>query len=115
MSQILLEHFHGAGARVPVGDTAYAMRGTGYNVLIVAQWVDPKDDERCIKWARDTYATLAPYVGPRRYVNYIADDEMKQAETLTAAYGPNLPRLRQIKKQYDPANVFKLNLNIPPA
>ena len=99
---------------MPLGDTAYTMRDTGYNVLIVSQWTDPKDDERCIKWCRDAYGSLKPYVGPRRYVNYMNEDDLKQPDSLTAVYGPNLPRLRQIKKRYDPDNVFHLNLNITP-
>ena len=115
MCKLLLEHFHGAVTRVPLGDTPYTMRDTGYNVLIVAQWQDPKDDERCIAWARETYASLAPYVGPRRYVNYLNEDELRQSENLTAVYGSNLTRLRQIKKRYDPDNVFHHNLNITPA
>jgi FAD/FMN-containing dehydrogenase len=53
-------------------------------------------------------------VGARRYVNYLSDDDLADA-ALTSVYGPNLPRLRQIKKQYDPDNVFRMNLNIPPA
>ena len=36
-------------------------------------------------------------------------------EALVAVYGPNLPKLRQIKKKYDPDNVFHLNVNIKPA
>jgi FAD/FMN-containing dehydrogenase len=114
MCQIVLEHFHGKSTRVPIGDTAYAMRDSGYNVLIVAQWTDPKDDERCMKWAREAYASLTPYMSARRYMNYLNDDEMKQGDALTAVYGPNLPRLKQIKKRYDPENMFHLNLNITP-
>jgi len=115
MCQVAVEHFHGASTRVPIGDTAFAMRDTGYNILIVAQWIDQKDDERCTTWARNAYASLAPYGGPRRYMNYMAEDDLKHADALTAVYGPNLPRLRQIKKRYDPDNVFHLNLNIAPA
>jgi len=48
-------------------------------------------------------------------VNYLNDDELKDPNNLASAYGPNLTRLRQIKKHYDPGNVFHLNLNIPPA
>jgi FAD/FMN-containing dehydrogenase len=115
LCQILIEHFHGAATRVPVGDTAYALRETGYNIVLIAQWQDPKGDERCITWARNAYASLKPFISERRYTNYVADDEMKDPANLTAAYGPNLARLRQVKKKYDPDNVFRLNLNITPA
>jgi len=113
--QILIEHFHGAVTRVPVSDTAFAMRHSGYNILIAGQWQDAADDQRCIGWVRATYAAIQPFVSPRRYANYIADDEMTEAASLAAVYGPNVTRLRQIKKRYDPDNVFRLNLNIPPA
>jgi len=114
LCQILVEHFHGAATRVPVGDTAYALRHTGYNILIVSQWLDAKDDERGTHWAREAYASLKPFVSERRYTNYVADDEMNDPANLVAAYGPNAPRLRQIKKRYDPDNLFHLNLNIAP-
>ena len=114
LSQIVIEHFHGASTRVAVSDTAYAMREGGYNILIAAQWLDPADDERCTAWCRNAYASLQPFIGPRRYVNYLGEDDFSDDACLAAAYGPNLPRLKQIKKRYDPENVFHLNLNIPP-
>ena len=47
-------------------------------------------------------------------MNYYSDDDMTDAG-LASAYGPNLPKLRAIKKKYDPQNVFHLNANITPA
>ena len=114
MCQLFLEHVHGAATRVPVADTAFAMRRTGFNCLVLGQWADPRDDEKGIAWARETHAALHPFVGPRRYVNYLYNDDANLA-SLEAAYGPNLPRLRQLKAKYDPENVFKLNVNISPA
>lgn len=114
MGQLLLEHFHGAATRVPVDATAYAMRSQGYNTAIVAEWLDVAQNDRCTAWARDAYQALRPFVGARRYVNYLDDDDIADAP-LAAVYGPNLPRLRQIKRTYDPEDVFHLNLNIPPA
>ena len=115
MSQIAVEHFHGAATRVPVADTAYALRESGYNILLVSQWLDPADDERCITWCRNTYKALQPYVSPWRYMNYMGEDDMADATGLASVYGPNVPRLRDVKKRYDPDNAFHLNLNIPPA
>ena len=46
MSQIVIEHFHGAASRVPVTDTACTMRVTGFNVVIISQWMDPTENER---------------------------------------------------------------------
>jgi FAD/FMN-containing dehydrogenase len=65
-------------------------------------------------WVRDTYASVQSFAGPRRYLNYLGADEDADAAAI-AAYGPNLPRLKKIKRQYDPDNVFHHNVNIPPA
>jgi hypothetical protein len=111
-AQILLEHFHGAVCRVDRTDTACAMRDEGDNLIIISQWQDPSDTDRCITWARDTYAAMQPFFGTSRSVNYLDDDDIGSAAA--QAYGPNYSRLREIKTRYDPDNVFHLNLNIPP-
>jgi FAD/FMN-containing dehydrogenase len=114
MCQFLLEGFHGAGTRVPVDATAYAMRTEGFNALVLAEWLDPAADAPCIAWARSTYEAIRPFGGARRYLNYLDNDDAGQ-EVLAAAYGPNLARLREIKRTYDPENVFHQNINIAPA
>ena len=112
LCQIILEHFHGAASRVPVDATAFAMRVTGFNVVIISQWMDSADTESGIRWARETHKTLKPFLSPVRYMNYLEEDA---ADPAAAAYGPNLPRLRAIKAKYDPDNVFRQNVNITPA
>jgi FAD/FMN-containing dehydrogenase len=114
MGQLMLEHFHGKATRVPVSETAYALRSEGFNVAIIAEWLDPAQSDACRGWARQSYDALQPFMGDRRYVNYLDEDDVIDA-SLASVYGPNLSRLRQIKKKYDPENVFRLNLNIPPA
>ena len=113
MSQFVIEHFHGAATRVAPMDTAYALRASGFNIIVVSQWIAPSDDAANIGWARDTYAAIQPFVGARRYVNYLDQDDAGDP-VLVAAYGPNLRRLQSIKAKYDPDNVFRLNVNIPP-
>lgn len=113
MSQIVLEHFHGKASRVGIGETACAMRISGFNVVIASQWMDPANTERGTKWCRDTYGALQPYFGTTRYVNYLAHDET-DAPALAAAYGPNYARLRELKSKFDPENVFRTNVNIVP-
>jgi FAD/FMN-containing dehydrogenase len=113
MGQILFEHFHGAATRVGVSETAYALRSTGFNALILSQWLEAKDTERSIAWARQTYSALEPFFGPTRYLNYLGDDE--PGDPVQQAYGANYERLRKLKRRYDPENVFHLNQNIRPA
>ncbi len=55
---------------------------------------------------------MGPYLKEQQYVNYVADDE--GADHLRAAFGPNYERLVQVKRTYDPDNLFRLNHNIPP-
>jgi FAD/FMN-containing dehydrogenase len=112
MCHLLLEHFHGAAARVPVTATASAMRVTGFNANIIGQCMDPREVDAVTTWVRDTFNALKPYLGATRYVNYLAHDENDAA---AAAYGPNYQRLREIKKKYDPQNVFCHNVNVQPA
>ncbi|HEU5258937.1 MAG TPA: FAD-binding oxidoreductase [Vicinamibacterales bacterium] len=111
MSQIIIEHFHGAATRVPVASTACALRTPGFNVVVISQWTSATDTDRGIAWARNTFAALTPFLAPTRYVNYLEDDAADPAEV---AYGPNLPRLRQMKTKYDPENIFRQNVNVLP-
>jgi FAD/FMN-containing dehydrogenases len=112
MGQLLLEHFHGAVTRVNVVDTAFPHRADGYNLVVLAEWMEPQDTDRCVAWARETYAAMEPFVGSGRYVNYLGDDEI--GDPTAAAYGPNYRRLQEIKKKYDPSNFFHMNQNIRP-
>lgn len=112
MGQLLIEHFHGAVTRVGPTATAFPHRAPGYNLLVLSEWVDPAQNEACIKWARDSYGALQPFMGTGRYVNYFDDDE--QDEAVVTAYGPNYRRLQQVKTAYDPENFFRMNQNIPP-
>jgi FAD/FMN-containing dehydrogenase len=113
MGQIVIEHFHGAATRVPPSETAYALRSSGFNVLVLSQWKDAAGDASGQAWARASYASLAPFVGPSRYLNYLDQDDVGES-ALVAAYGPNLRRLQAIKHAYDPGNAFHHNVNIPP-
>jgi FAD/FMN-containing dehydrogenase len=112
MGQLLLEHFHGAVTRVGATETAFPHRSQGYNLLVLSQWTDPKDNASSTDWARASYDAMRPFAGSGRYVNYLDDDE--QVGAIAAAYGPNYPRLRQLKGKYDPENFFHLNQNIQP-
>jgi FAD/FMN-containing dehydrogenase len=112
MSAILFEHFHGAVTRVAPTDTAVPHREPGWNLLLPSVWMDPATTDANIRWTRETHAALAPHLSPRRWLNYLGDDQADDA--VRGAYGPNYDRLREIKRRYDPTNVFHLNHNIAP-
>jgi FAD/FMN-containing dehydrogenase len=112
MTAILFEHFHGAVTRVGPTETAVPHRDEGWNLLIPSVWIDPADNAANIAWTRETFAALRPYFADGRWLNYLGDDQADDA--IRAAYGPNYDRLREIKRRYDPENVFHLNHNIAP-
>ncbi len=112
LNAILFEHFHGAVTRVGVSDTAVPHREKGYNLLLPSVWLDEADSEANISWTKATFDAFRPYFANRRWLNYFSDDD--GADAVRAAYGPNYDRLVQVKRRYDPENVFRLNHNISP-
>jgi FAD/FMN-containing dehydrogenase len=112
MSAILFEHFHGAVTRVAPTGTAVPHREPGWNLFLPSVWTDPATTDANIAWTRDTFAALRPELATRRWLNYLGDDETDDA--VRAAYGPNYQRLGDIKRRYDPHNLFHLNHNITP-
>jgi FAD/FMN-containing dehydrogenase len=76
-------------------------------------WEHPSDDERGKQWTRDVRAAVRPWASGDVYLNFIGDEG---AERIVAGYGrENYARLAQVKRKYDPDNVFHLNQNIKPA
>jgi len=112
LTPILFEHFHGAVTRVGVTETAVPHREQGWNLLIPSVWRDAVDSETNIAWSRETFAAAEPHFGNGRWLNYLGDDQAEDA--IRAAYGPNYDRLVEVKRRYDPDNVFHLNHNIAP-
>ncbi len=102
----------GATARPAPHSTAYAHRDALFVMNFHGRWEDPADDERCIGWARDFFNASAPFASGGAYVNFLTADE---GDRVRSAYGPNYPRLAQVKRKYDPGNLFRMNQNIEPA
>lgn len=111
MTAILLEHFHGAVTRIAPTDAAVPHREEGWNLLLPSEWADPADTEANIRWTKETFAALSEHFASRRWLNYLGDD---QDSGIRNAYGPNYDRLVEVKRRYDPDNVFHLNHNIVP-
>lgn len=110
--EIFIAHVEGAANRVAPDAMAYAHRSAKYVMNVHARWDEAKDDDACRDWARAFFKASTPYASAGAYVNFMTGDE---GNTLDTAYGPNQPRLAQIKKKYDPDNVFHINHNIKPA
>jgi len=113
MTAIVLEHFHGAVTRVGVTDTAVPHRAEGWNLLISSVWMDPAATDENIGWSRETHRAFGPHLDEARWLNYLGDDQLGDA--VRAAYGPNYERLLDLKRRYDPENIFHHNHNIDPS
>ena len=81
-------------------------------VNIAGMWPDPAENERSIAWVRDYFAAIAPESQPGGYVNFASGDEQDRASD---NYGANYARLSEVKRRYDPDNLFHLNQNIAPS
>jgi FAD/FMN-containing dehydrogenase len=114
MSALFLEHFHGAATRPAPTDTAFPHRTPGFNMVVISEWMSPADTDRNIAWARESYAAMSPHFGAGRYANYLNTEEVGDQSAVAAAFGPNGARLREVKRRYDPLNVFHHNQNIKP-
>ena len=114
LSDIPIWHLGGAMSRVGPDATAYGRRDAPYLVTAEATWTDPAQNERNIQWARDLVGAMRPFSRGGLYLNFAGFGEEKEA-MLRDAYGANYDRLVTIKTQYDPGNLFRMNLNIPPA
>jgi FAD/FMN-containing dehydrogenase len=108
---LVVEDFHGAVTRVAPTATAYPHREPGYNLFLISQWTDAAQTDTCVAWARATFDALAPYMADRSYTNYLSADDY---DRIRQAYGPNYGRLVELKRHYDPDNLFRLNHNIDP-
>jgi len=109
--EIFIGLIAGAANRVAADATAYGQRDTRFVLNVHGRWGDPADDGRCIAWARDFFKASAPYASAGAYVNFLTEDE---AGRIATAYGSSYARLVQIKRRYDPENIFHMNQNIKP-
>ena len=100
--------------RIPAEATAFGPRPTillGYE----ANFEDPADAAENVAWVRGSLAELQPFSTGGAYLNFPGFFE-EGDELLRASFGEaNYERLVAVKTQYDPANVFRFNGNIPPA
>ncbi len=110
--EVFIAHVGGAMARVAGDATAWPNRDAHFIMNVHTRWQDKAQDRACIAWARRLFEAAAPFAAGSVYVNFMPDDENDRVEK---AYGTNYGRLAEIKRRYDPANLFRMNQNIRPA
>ncbi|MFF6983967.1 FAD-binding protein [Streptomyces sp. NPDC008343] len=103
------------GGAIAAGPHEYPVpyRDAPWAVHPFAIWEDPADDERCVQWVRDVRADAQPWSTGAVYLNFIGDEGDERVEAGLGA--ENTRRLADLKRRYDPDNVFRFNHNIRPA
>jgi FAD/FMN-containing dehydrogenase len=114
LTDIVTWHHGGAITRVGETETAYGGRDTKFLVTAEASWTDPAQNEEAIAWAREVWDAMEPYSNGAVYLNFPGLGEEQDA-LAHAGYGENYERLTSLKAKYDPDNLFRMNINIPPA
>ncbi len=94
-------------------DTAYCHRGARFLTTCTASWntaMVPAEESALLEWQRAFHLDMAMYTSEESFQNFV---DRNQDNYLRAYYGENLERLVQVKRRYDPNNVFRFSQSIP--
>jgi FAD/FMN-containing dehydrogenase len=111
LSPVIIELYGGKANEEPEGGTAFPHRQALYDLVIVSSWTKPEEDEQNIAWARGLWEAVQPFTANKVYVNTLGTEG---AQRVKEAYGENYQRLLNLKKKWDPENLFHMNQNINP-
>jgi FAD/FMN-containing dehydrogenase len=105
--------FGGAMQRVAADATAFGDRSAPFMLSLDAIWSKPEGDAANMAWVRNFWTDMQPHSTGRMYLNFPG---LGEGENLIRdAHGAETyARLQQIKRKFDPQNVFRLNQNIKP-
>jgi len=104
----------GAAARVDADDTAWAYRDARWCQVMVGVDPDPAKADEIRAFTVEYWEALHPHSMGGGYVNMMmaeGDDD----DRVRKSYRGHYDRLKEIKRSYDPGNLFHVNQNIPPA
>jgi FAD/FMN-containing dehydrogenase len=111
LSTMHLYPIDGAVHRVGKHETAFSYREATWSAVFFGVDPDPANNERITSWTKEYWDALHPHSGGGAYVNFMMDEGQ---ERVKATYRDNFERLVEIKNEYDPANLFRVNQNIRP-
>jgi FAD/FMN-containing dehydrogenase len=111
LSQMHLYPITGAAARAGKEDTPWVYRDARYAGVFVGIDSDPANAQKITQWAKAYWEALHPYSSGGTYLNFIMDEGQ---DRIKASFKQNYDRLVEIKKKYDPENLFRVNQNIKP-
>ena len=110
-STVHIYPINGACHDVAADATAFGHRDASFATVIAGMWPDPAENEANTAWVKDYYAAIAPHSEAGGYINFAAADDQARVPD---NFGTNYARLRDVKRMYDPQNLFHLNQNIVP-
>ncbi|MFF2505125.1 FAD-binding oxidoreductase [Streptomyces sp. NPDC058067] len=102
-----------AASRVSGDATAWGYRDALWSGIFAGIDPDPANAEAVKRWAVAYWHDLHPYSMGGSYVNFLGADESQ--DRVRATYRQNYARLAEVKRKYDPKNLFHANQNIAPA
>jgi FAD/FMN-containing dehydrogenase len=111
-STVHIYPINGAAHQVAPDATAFAYRDATFATVIAGMWPDPAQNDANTAWVKDYYAATAPHSLEGGYINFMAEDDQSRIRT---NYRGNYNRLVDVKRRYDPGNLFRHNQNISPA
>ncbi|MGH7857869.1 MAG: BBE domain-containing protein, partial [Candidatus Binatia bacterium] len=111
LSVFFLEHLHGRASAFGPDDSAFHHRRVAHNFAALSMWLEPADADAASAQVRGLFDQMAPHLASGVYSNYLADEGSARVR---AAYGSAWERLVDLKRRYDPENVFRLNQNVSP-
>jgi len=110
-SEVFIPHMEGAPSRIDPLSTAFPHRNTPFVLNLHTRWLQVADDERCMRWAREFHEATRPF-SQGVYVNFLSEEG---GDRVREAYTEEVwDRLVEVKKRWDPENIFRMNQNIPP-
>ncbi|MGP6157397.1 MAG: FAD-binding oxidoreductase [Vulcanimicrobiaceae bacterium] len=109
--EIFIGQMGGAPSRVAPDATAYLDRNVKFIMNVHGRWETEAEDAVGIAWCRSTFDAATPYATGGAYVNFLTAEEV---DRVPAAYGSSYQRLVELKRKYDPTNLFCMNQNIKP-
>ena len=110
-SEIFFAQMGGAVNQVSSDATAYSHRDIQFIMNVHGRWEKAGDDDKCIKWSREFFKKMASYATGGVYINFMTEEE---TDRIKSAYGASYKRLLEVKRKYDPENMFRMNQNIDP-
>ena len=112
LSTMHLYPVNGAAARIGKHETAWNYRDALLSGVVLGIDPDPDNNTMMINWAKEYWNALHRFSSGGAYINFTMDEGEEQVKE---NYSSNYQRLSEIKRKYDPSNLFRVNQNIKPA